>query len=149
MNYKHNHRGVATMAEYAVTFFLVIALVMAMAVYIQRTLQGRMRDARIYMVETASSACGSDCLNATGLSADSTTIGMQYEPYYIQTNAVISRQDQNVKTLEGVGYYDSQGIPRFGTGIFRAQTNAQNQAAANSNQLAPAAAVNDKVLGAK
>lgn len=145
----YNQQGIAPIAEYALTFFLVIAVILAMSTYIQRTLQGRMRDARIYMVETASSACGSDCLNATGLSSDTKTIGMQYEPYYVQTNALVSRQAQDWKTLEGVGYYDIHGIPRFGTGIFRAQTNTQNQSTASSNQLAPVAAAQDKVLGAQ
>jgi hypothetical protein len=111
-----------------------------MGVYVQRSLQGRIRDARIYMVETVSSECKEDCLNATGLPKDSPHIGMQYEPYYSQYNAIVTRSSSDVKTHMGTGI--------GGTGVFGAQVNSQNQSDANSTQLPPAAAEDrSKVLG--
>ncbi len=135
-----NQQGVVSSAEYTVTFFLVIAVVVAMTVYIQRSLQARMRDARQYMIATVSSQCDANCMNATGLPGKS-TIGEQYEPYYAQVQATVGTDSSVQKGLlaPGVG----------GTGIFMAQTNAENQSASDSNQLPPVNAQNDQVLGAQ
>ncbi|MBI3601834.1 MAG: hypothetical protein HY209_02970 [Candidatus Omnitrophica bacterium] len=133
-------QGVTSLAEYTMTFFLVIAVVVAMTTYIQRSLQARIRDARHYMIAAVSNQCDANCMNATGL-AGSNTIGEQYEPYYAAVNATVSADSLVRKGLlaPGVG----------STGIFRAQTNEQNQSASDSNQLPPVNAANDKVLGAQ
>ncbi len=140
----HNQRGLASLGEYAVTFFLVTTAVVTMAVYIQRTLQGRLRDARLHMIEVASSQCDANCMKATGLPTASRTIGMQYEPYYAQVNALVNRASTvNHELGRGVG------VEKGGTGIFTQQTNEQNQSAFDSRQLPPVKAKDDQVLGSQ
>jgi hypothetical protein len=56
------------------TFFLVVAVVASMTTYFKRTIQGRIRDATFYMAKTA----------ANGYVGCS-TITLEYEPYYAET----------------------------------------------------------------
>ena len=62
-------------AEYALLIALVIAAVIAMQTYAQRTLQARIRDASNYLT-TQSSGLGTT---------------KQYEPYYLTSNYAITR----------------------------------------------------------
>jgi uncharacterized protein (UPF0333 family) len=64
-------------AEYALLISLVVAAVIAMQTYAQRTIQARIRDAAGY------------------LSAQTSQLGSsnQYEPYYLETNYDIYRDD--------------------------------------------------------
>jgi uncharacterized protein (UPF0333 family) len=64
-------------AEYALLIALVVAAVIAMQTYAQRTIQGRIRDASQYLA-TQTSALGST---------------NQYEPYYLETNYDVLRDD--------------------------------------------------------
>ena len=57
-------------AEYALLISLVVAAVIAMQTYAQRALQGRIRDASLYMVKET------DDLGMTN----------QYEPYYLESS---------------------------------------------------------------
>ena len=117
-------RGQSSLPEYVVTFFIVIAVVVAMSVYIQRGLQARMHDARNYMVQSARNEISS---NADFLAAAGNRVGYEYEPYYTVASSIVSR-DSTVKTglLEG-------GL----TGIFRKTTNEQTDAQTISVQLPP------------
>ncbi len=65
-------------AEYALLISLVIAGVIAMQTYAQRALQGRIRDAAVYLVNQTH-----DLGNA-----------VQYEPYYLRTDYTVLRDDQ-------------------------------------------------------
>jgi hypothetical protein len=64
-------------AEYALLISLVVAAVIAMQTYAQRTIQARIRDASQYL--------------ATETSALGTT--NQYEPYYLETSYDVLRDD--------------------------------------------------------
>ncbi len=64
-----------TTAEYALLIALVVAAIIAMQTYAQRTLQGRIRDASQYLV------------NGTSELGNTT----HYEPYYLQTDYGIRR----------------------------------------------------------
>lgn len=64
-------------AEYALLISLVIAAVIAMQTYAQRTIQARIRDASQYLT-TQTSALGTT---------------NQYEPYYLTTDYDVSRSD--------------------------------------------------------
>lgn len=71
-------------AEYALLISLVVAAVIAMQTYAQRTIQARIRDASGYLT-TQTSALGTT---------------NQYEPYYLETNYDIYRDDATT-TLQG------------------------------------------------
>ena len=134
----HNQRGTIFLSEYAVTFFLVIAVVTAMAVYVQRAFQARLRDARHYMIENVKSVC-TDGDNVNCLRAAGNSIGGQYEPYYTQVSSAVNREDQSQKGLLASGAGTS--------GIFVGKESANNLGSSWSNQLPPVNAVNDQVLG--
>ena len=73
-------------AEYALLIALVIAGVIAMQTYAQRSLQARMRDASQYL--TKESFC-----------SQLTTVD-QYEPYYLQSNYEVTRNSESYKRLD-------------------------------------------------
>jgi len=137
-----NKKGVSSIAEYLVTFFLVIGAFIAMSIYIQRNFQARMRDARSYMINSVSEQCVSNpnCMQATGLQGNS-SIGLQYEPYYAQATSDTISNKTSHKGLEGAGVGSE--------GIFIAHAEAKSNVTSYSNQLAPFMAENDKVLGNK
>ena len=68
---RHN-KGQAILPEYVVTFFIVIAVVVGMTSYIQRSFQARLWDARNYMVNVANAACDNNCHIAAGLGTNET-----------------------------------------------------------------------------
>ena len=83
-------------AEYALLIALVVAGVIAMQTYAQRSLQARMRDASQYLVAKTSNV-------SIGLGAT-----QQYEPYYLKSNYEITRNSEENKRLgEGLVAQDS------------------------------------------
>ena len=70
-------------AEYALLIALVVAGVIAMQTYAQRSLQARMRDASQYLTQQT---------NTLGVTN-------QYEPYYLQSNYEVNRESENFKRL--------------------------------------------------
>ena len=72
-------------AEYALLIALVIAGVVAMQTYAQRSLQARMRDAAHYMT-------------AQNVNGDNMTRGMdQYEPNYVNKDTTVTTEKESVK----------------------------------------------------
>src|SRR5437867_5433031 len=69
-----NRKGQNT-AEYALLISLVVAAIIAMQTYAQRTLQARIRDAAQYLT------------NGTAVMGNTT----QYEPYYLTSNYNVDR----------------------------------------------------------
>ena len=68
-------------AEYAILIALVVAAVVAMQIYAQRALQARIRDASVYMANSA----GQGILGNT----------LQYEPYYLSSDyQVLTQTDE-------------------------------------------------------
>lgn len=67
--------------EYALLISLVVAAVIAMQTYAQRTIQARIRDAAGYLT-TETSALGTS---------------NQYEPYYLETDYNVIRDDTEVE----------------------------------------------------
>lgn len=107
MNGLASRRGQTILPEYVVGFFLVIAALVAMSLYVQRTLQARVRDAKLYMVDRASSACAqvdalsggqTNCLGAAG--AVNGHINAEYEPYYTQVSSLVDRSQNQQKSVE-------------------------------------------------
>ena len=77
-----NKKGQNT-AEYALLIGLVVAAIIAMQTYVQRALQARIRGAAQYLVN-----------NTPGLGNTD-----QYEPYYLQTNYVVTRDTVSQEQL--------------------------------------------------
>jgi hypothetical protein len=74
-----NNRGQSALAEHVMVFFIVVAALVAMTVYVQRSLEARIHDARNNAIDELvnSGVCDANCLAATGGS-----INHEYEPYY-------------------------------------------------------------------
>jgi len=70
-------------AEYALLISLVVAAVIAMQTYAQRTIQARIRDASQYLTEQTSGLGDSN----------------QYEPYYLTTDYNVVKDDDTVELL--------------------------------------------------
>ncbi len=103
------------MAEYALTFFIVTASIVAMTVFVTRTFQARIYDAKKYMLETVKAAPHVGKLKA------------EYEPYYSNTEALVNRSNFDEKQL----------LPGGITGIFRRAWNDNTDSNSTSNQRPP------------
>ena len=102
------------MVEYVVVIFIVIGAIITMSIFVQRTLQGRIRGARHYMIREAAIAHGN-------------FIRYEYEPYYGNVQSTVTRsQDDDTRLLDGGA-----------TGIFRKFTNQQVTADTVSVQAPP------------
>ena len=71
-------------AEYAILISLVVAGIIAMQTYAQRALQARVRDASVFM-KNATKGLGNT---------------LQYEPYYLQTQYNVTRDENLVQRLD-------------------------------------------------
>ena len=88
-------------AEYALLIALVVAGVIAMQTYAQRSLQARMRDASQYM------ATSTDFANGNAAVGNFTS--NQYEPYYMQSSYNVDKESETNKRLaEGTTAYDAK-----------------------------------------
>jgi len=99
-------------AEYALLISLVVAAVIAMQTYAQRTIQARIRDASQYLTAQTS---------ALGTSN-------QYEPYYLTTDYQVVRdeattevQGQRVGTTDGLVRMETDSNRTRGAGGFQIQ----------------------------
>jgi len=75
------NRKAQNTAEYALLIALVIAGVIAMQTYAQRSLQARMRDASMYMRSESNAMGNTD----------------QYEPYYLKSDYDVQRNTASYK----------------------------------------------------
>ncbi len=118
-----NKKGQNT-AEYALLIALVVAGVIAMQTYAQRTLQARMHDASQYLTSQTSTIG-----NAT-----------QYEPYYLQSNYNIDRESED-GTILGKGLaakYSSTNRTRQSGGSQVSVYNGTITQGSDGSQSAPA-----------
>lgn len=104
---KHERKGQMVTSEYVLLFFVVIAAISAMSLYVQRGMQARQRDARKYMMNLASTACttasvnGVDCMAATVNTANgATALAQEYEPYYLDSSSDIRRDSADKRMLD-------------------------------------------------
>ncbi len=126
---RRDQRGSTSLGEYALTIFLVVGVVVVMTTYVRRSLEGRMRDARHYMINAVSNVCSSDvnCMNATNLGGKN-AIGEQYEPYYI---SVVG--NQNLDSFKRKGLY----VASSGKEEFDSYSNIETQGNSYSGQAPP------------
>lgn len=110
---RKNH-GQVTMSQYAIMFFLAIGSLVAMTTYVQRMLQARIRDTKIYMIDNVRALTG-------------VNVSYEYEPYYANVSTVLDKfRDEEIQLIGGGA-----------TGIFRKIVNAQTTADTNSIQAPP------------
>ena len=121
--------------EYVLLFFVVTAVIGAMTIYVRRALQGRLRDAQLAMYETATP----EIWVGTGvpLVAGQTFFFLDYEPYYVNRTAMISRTQNETRRLSGSF--------NAASGIFRYEVDNRTQAQMDSVQLPPAFSSNSAI----
>ncbi len=124
-------KGQSSLPEYVVTFFVVIATVVAMTAYIQRSIQAKVKDSRDYMVGLAANECDPDCREAARISGSG--IPREYEPYYGKVDSQTGR-NSDVRT----------GLTGGADRQFRKGINETVDTTSNSEQLPPGAAAGDK-----
>jgi hypothetical protein len=100
LRYLNNRRAQAVVGEYALVIFMVLGALVAMTVYFKRSVQGRMHDARDYMVDEVRSR------TAGSFDGD---LYYQYEPYYTRTDATVTRSANHSTTI----------LPGASSGIFQ------------------------------
>jgi hypothetical protein len=81
-------------AEYAILIALVVGAVIAMQTYAQRTIQARIRGASKYMASGAG--------ESTGLGQNILGTDLQYEPYYLDQQYDVTR-DETTDQRTGAG----------------------------------------------
>ena len=113
--------------EHVVTYLIVVLVITGMTIYIKRALQGRMYDAKNYMMKTAAKAFYNTYNNSLNF-----TMNSGYEPYYLYTDATTTRTSDETQQLLGSGTLSS--------GIFRKTVNQDTSVQSFSNQLPPALA---------
>ena len=113
-NFLKNRKAQNT-AEYALLIALVVAGVIAMQTYAQRALQARVRDASIFLT------------TSNGVTSIGNTT--QYEPYYLQSDYNVTKNDTENKRL-GRGLVGQDSIDqriRTGQESSNYTTNDMNQ----------------------
>ena len=93
-----NKKG-QNVAEYSILIALVIAAALAMQTYVKRGIQGRVADA--VDVEVAAGDIGGGALNLRT---------KQYEPYYVQSNVVVSSRDDYTQNVTANGQTDKGSV---------------------------------------
>ncbi len=105
-------------AEYVLTFFLVVGMMVSMTIYVRRALQARVRDVRIYAVNRVETEVG-ERYNGH--------VYLGYDPYYQRTDANTITRSETVKQLSGGGV----------TGIFTKRHDSYKRVELFSNTAAP------------
>ena len=110
-------------SEYAILFFLVIAVLTAMTGYLRRVLQARIWDARNTMLNTLANVYYSDPGNPT-----SYNMTYEYEPYYTETSSTNTNDSVSTERLSAGGT----------TGVFNKDFTTTITGQTLSQQLPPA-----------
>jgi len=121
-------------AEYAFLLVLIVAVVGSMTVYVKRSLQGRLRDARWAMLNTVRKyeylppevALGNIVIIPVPIKYQG-TLWLEYEPYYANRISEMTVIEDNQKTLLQGG----------STGIYRETLDETRKATTVSQQFPP------------
>jgi len=92
-----------TISEYSIVLSIAILAVVSMMIFIQRGLQGRIRDARSYVSMKLDDEVDSARLERTG---GAVAIGLppvlyEYEPYYQKRGSVVERKAEDKADFAG------------------------------------------------
>ena len=88
------------MGEYVLTFFLIIAVMSAMTIFLKRTLHGRIRDAKEAMGDIVTTRASGQWVG---------NFYIEYEPYYLNSVAGVNRAMVSRQVLSA-SPGDSSGI---------------------------------------
>lgn len=116
-------RGQGPSFEYAVTFVIVVAVVMAMTTYFKRTVQAQFSKATHYAQNQISAVLNDGSLNLVG------NFQAQYEPYYVRQSREMMTRGEVIDRQIGIG----------GPGSIQEKEykNYETIVQSTSNQLAP------------
>ena len=110
------YKAQIVLAEYVLTFVLVVVAITVMTFYVRRVVQGRIRGATRHMAVQ---------IRAAGFTGN---VWTQYEPYYANSDAIRSQQSLQEEHL----------LPHLrGVGIFRQISNEDRGTTAAGSQLPP------------
>ena len=119
MLWSHRSNKAQIFAEHTVLYFMIIGIIVSMTIYMARSLQTRIFEARKYMMNAILTT--KTATNAVG------KLRLEYEPYYANSETLTDRQDNEQKQLLGGGR----------TGIFRQSYDSSTTSLGNSTQLPP------------
>lgn len=120
------NQGQSIIVQYVLTFFMVVAVITVMSVYVQRALQARIRGARNYAVISVNRAASdSRVVNLVGNPRYA-----EYEPYYV--NQLATKAATITETR-----YNKPSLPSGTSGIFQLDQNQQVGVQSSSNQAPP------------
>jgi len=115
-----NNRAQSVMGEYVLTFFLVVAFMTSMTLYLKRALQSYVREARLEM---------GDVIENRTFGFYRGNIITQYEPYYINSAASV---DRRLSSSDGL-----LPSPGFATGIYSKTFDESTTTQSRSETLPP------------
>ena len=115
-----NNQGMGSIVEYALMFFLIVAVVTAMSVYFRRAIQGRIRDSVIYMANSVANEFAGN-------------VWYQYEPYYLNSDSRRAFESQEREILLPT-------LPTASSGIYQKDIDQTSTAETRSEQAPPAVA---------
>lgn len=123
LRHLNKNKGQAVIGEYVLLFAIVASVIAGMVVYARRTMQARLRDAQMTMVDTVFTY-----VTSTGEKAGHQGgIYLHYEPYFVNQTAVADRQQESSTSLLRGGT----------TGIYRKEIDDKSYVQSHSEQLPP------------
>ena len=120
-----NRKGQGITAEYTITFFLVVAIISSMTVYLRRSMQARIRNSYNYMMKSVLDGYPS----SARLRQYTNGIPVWYEPYYARVSS--NRVVDSVETRRGFA------SPGFTSGVAEKEYDTSTTLRMLSNQAPP------------
>jgi len=115
-------QGQAAYTEYAITFFMIVGIIMAMGTYVKRSVQGRIYSAHRSAFEDINAVFRNPAHNFQG------GIWAQYEPYYVANAMSLQRYTDRQETVV---------LPAGRDGIVEYRDSGRKVYTSNKQQLAP------------
>lgn len=125
LKYVRNKDAQVVASEYVLIFFLVLGMLTALGLYFRRTVQGRIYSARNFMVTSVRDELATEL----SLNEFAGNLYAEYEPYYLDTESLVSREINDQKELKS-----SFGLS---SGIFHKEINQYTRIQTNSITAPP------------
>lgn len=126
-----DNKGQGIAVQYVLIFFIVIAFVSSMSVYVRRVLQGRIQDAGDFLVKQVSAIHSNAEMNFLG------NLVREYEPYYIKTDSFRSASSDTLRR-------EDVFAPAANVGVFRLDVDDRTHVKSISEQKRPIDALQDQ-----
>ena len=121
------NKGQGISVQYSTTFFLVVAVVASMTIYIKRGLQARIHDARNYIFMTVNEVYSNSSINIVG------DLRYEYEPYYANRETI-----QSIDSIRKDYLFES--LPTATSGVYLQELDQTTSVRDKSSQAPPSAA---------